>query len=145
MIKTYVAIDPRVRPFAMIIKHWARKRVLNDAGTDGIGCVLLNCFMKVEARMEEVNNHSCFQSVNKSANGGTISTYTWICIVINFLQMRSPPILPKLHKLPHTLSEDNRVINGNNTSFCRDIGQLEGFGLPNKETLGGLLYAFFRR
>ncbi|KAF9366218.1 hypothetical protein BGX34_005144 [Mortierella sp. NVP85] len=110
MIKTYVAIDPRVRPFAMIIKHWARKRVLNDA-----------------------------------ANGGTISTYTWICIVINFLQMRSPPILPQLHKIPHTLSEDNQVINGNNTSFCRDIEKLEGFGLPNKETLGGLLYAFFRR
>ncbi|KAF9154612.1 hypothetical protein BG015_000447 [Linnemannia schmuckeri] len=110
MIKTYVAIDPRVRPFAMIIKHWARRRVLNDA-----------------------------------ANGGTISTYTWICIVINFLQMRSPPILPVLHKLPHTLSDDNQVINGNNTSFCDDIESLEGFGFPNKETLGGLLYAFFRR
>ncbi|KAG0204029.1 hypothetical protein BGX28_003908 [Mortierella sp. GBA30] len=110
MIKTYVAIDPRVRPFAMIIKHWARRRVLNDA-----------------------------------ANGGTISTYTWICIVINFLQMRSPPILPKLHKIPHTLSEDNQVISGNNTSFCTDLEKLEGFGLPNKETLGGLLYAFFRR
>lgn len=34
LIKTYVAIDPRVRPFAMIIKHWARKRVLNDAGME---------------------------------------------------------------------------------------------------------------
>ncbi|KAG0265449.1 hypothetical protein BG011_004669 [Mortierella polycephala] len=110
LIKTYVAIDPRVRPFAMIIKHWARRRVLNDA-----------------------------------ANGGTISTYTWICIVINFLQMRSPPILPKLQKKPHTLSEDNQVIHGNNTSFCQDLEELEGFGLPNKETLGGLLYAFFRR
>ncbi|KAF9925106.1 hypothetical protein FBU30_005065 [Linnemannia zychae] len=110
MIKTYVAIDPRVRPFAMIIKYWARRRVLNDA-----------------------------------ANGGTISTYTWICIVINFLQMRSPPILPKLHKIPHTLADDNQVINGNNTSFCDDIESLEGFGFPNKETLGGLLYAFFRR
>ncbi|KAG0085277.1 hypothetical protein BGZ93_000756 [Podila epicladia] len=110
MIKTYVSIDPRVRPFAMIIKHWARRRVLNDA-----------------------------------ANGGTISTYTWICIVINFLQMRSPPILPALHKMPHTLSADNQVINGNNTSFCDDLSQLEGFGFANKETLGGLLYAFFRR
>ncbi|KAG0034361.1 hypothetical protein BGZ81_005037 [Podila clonocystis] len=110
MIKTYVAIDPRVRPFAMIIKHWARKRVLNDA-----------------------------------ANGGTISTYTWICIVINFLQMRSPPILPALHDMPHTLSADNQVINGNNTSFFEDLSKLEGFGYSNKETLGGLLYAFFRR
>jgi DNA polymerase sigma len=81
----------------------------------------------------------------KSANGGTISTYTWICIVINFLQMRSPPILPVLHKIPHVLSDGNQVINGNNTSFCDDIESLEGFGFPNKETLGGLLYAFFRR
>ncbi|KAF9945089.1 hypothetical protein BGZ70_004048 [Mortierella alpina] len=110
MVKTYVAIDPRVRPFAMIIKHWARKRVLNDA-----------------------------------ANGGTISTYTWICMVINFLQMRSPPILPTLHDLPHELSPDNQVINGNNTSFFSDLSQLEGFGSSNKESLGGLLYAFFRK
>jgi DNA polymerase sigma len=32
MVKSYVMIDPRVRPLAMIIKHWTRKRVLNDAG-----------------------------------------------------------------------------------------------------------------
>ncbi|KAF9132925.1 hypothetical protein BGW39_011013 [Mortierella sp. 14UC] len=110
MVKTYVAIDHRVRPFAMIIKHWARKRVLNDA-----------------------------------ANGGTISTYTWICMVINFLQMRSPPILPSLHDMPHELSLDNQVINGNNTSFFSDLSKLEGFGSANKESLGGLLYAFFRK
>ena len=32
MIKTYVEIDERVRPMAMVIKHWARRRLLNDAG-----------------------------------------------------------------------------------------------------------------
>ena len=32
MIKTYVEIDTRVRPLAMIIKHWAKKRIVNDAG-----------------------------------------------------------------------------------------------------------------
>jgi DNA polymerase sigma len=32
MIKTYVQIDDRVRPLAMIIKHWTRERILNDAG-----------------------------------------------------------------------------------------------------------------
>ncbi|KAF9425175.1 hypothetical protein BGZ76_003388 [Entomortierella beljakovae] len=110
MVKTYVAIDPRVRPFAMIIKQWARKRVLNDAAT-----------------------------------GGTISTYAWICMVINFLQMRSPPILPSLHDMDHELSPDNQVINGNNTSFFSDLSSLEGYGHENKESLGGLLYAFFRR
>ena len=32
LIKTYVQIDNRVRPLAMIIKHWTRRRILNDAG-----------------------------------------------------------------------------------------------------------------
>lgn len=32
MIKTYVLIDERVRPLAMIIKHWTKNRILNDAG-----------------------------------------------------------------------------------------------------------------
>lgn len=32
MVKTYVAIDPRVRPLIMVIKHWTKRRELNDAG-----------------------------------------------------------------------------------------------------------------
>lgn len=32
MVRTYVQIDERVRPLAMIIKYWTRKRIVNDAG-----------------------------------------------------------------------------------------------------------------
>jgi DNA polymerase sigma len=32
MIKTYVQIDDRVRPLAMIIKYWTKRRIVNDAG-----------------------------------------------------------------------------------------------------------------
>jgi DNA polymerase sigma len=32
MIRTYVDIDQRMRPLAMIIKYWTKRRVLNDAG-----------------------------------------------------------------------------------------------------------------
>lgn len=32
MIKTYVALDSRVRPLIMTIKHWTKQRSLNDAG-----------------------------------------------------------------------------------------------------------------
>ena len=32
MIRAYVDIDERVRPLAMIVKHWAKRRVLNEAG-----------------------------------------------------------------------------------------------------------------
>ncbi|KAG2203644.1 hypothetical protein INT47_011738 [Mucor saturninus] len=110
MIKTYVAIDPRVRPLILIIKHWTKQRKLNDA-----------------------------------ASGGTLSTYTWTCMIIHFLQTRNPPILPKLHEIPHALSGDNVEINGQNSSFCDDLSRLVGFGTSNYESLGGLLYAFFRK
>lgn len=32
MVRTYVEIDERVRPLAMIIKNWTKRRILNDAG-----------------------------------------------------------------------------------------------------------------
>lgn len=32
LVRTYVDIDSRVRPLAMIIKYWAKRRILNDAG-----------------------------------------------------------------------------------------------------------------
>lgn len=35
MIKTYVEIDERVQPLALILKHWTKQRVLNNAGECG--------------------------------------------------------------------------------------------------------------
>src|SRR5437588_11766612 len=84
MIKTYVEIDERVRPLAMIIKHWTKKRVLNDAGELELGITL----------PEQILTRGI-------AGGGTLSSYTWICMILNFLQTRDPPILPALHQRPH--------------------------------------------
>ncbi|KAL7271757.1 hypothetical protein RUND412_005461 [Rhizina undulata] len=106
MIKTYVEIDDRVRPLAMIIKHWTRQRVLNDA-----------------------------------AGGGTLSSYTWICMILNFLQTRDPPILPALHQRPH---KKKPPIAGVDISFDDDVETLRGFGKQNKETIGELLFEFFK-
>lgn len=43
MIKTYVEIDKRVRPLAMIIKYWTKKRILNDAGECPCRCSSHSC------------------------------------------------------------------------------------------------------
>ncbi|KAL8691759.1 MAG: hypothetical protein Q9218_003086 [Villophora microphyllina] len=107
MIKTYVEIDERVRPLAMIIKYWTRQRILNDA-----------------------------------ALGGTLSSYTWICMILSFLQTRNPPVLPCLHKRPHQRTVDSE---GRPAAFADDLTSLRGFGQKNKETLGELLFHFFRR
>ncbi|KAI4215337.1 MAG: hypothetical protein LQ351_002237 [Letrouitia transgressa] len=107
MIKTYVEIDERVRPLAMIVKYWTKKRILNDA-----------------------------------ALGGTLSSYTWICMILNFLQTRNPPVLPCLQKRPH---QRLLGLDGTPSAFADDIESLRGFGRKNKETLGELLFHFFRR
>ncbi|KAI0162294.1 hypothetical protein GGR57DRAFT_318064 [Xylariaceae sp. FL1272] len=106
MIKTYVEIDDRVRPLAMIIKHWTRRRIVNDA-----------------------------------AFGGTLSSYTWICMIIAFLQLQQPPVLPALHQRPHQkLSKPD----GGIAAFADDLSKLRGYGSKNKSTLGELLFQFFR-
>ncbi|ORX82661.1 Nucleotidyltransferase [Basidiobolus meristosporus CBS 931.73] len=109
MIRTYVAIDPRVRLLVMIIKYWTKRRVLNDAGV-----------------------------------GGTLSTYTWVNMILNFLQMRNPPVLPNLQSMAKDRPDMLAIIDGVDTSFYDDFHSLIGFGDKNKETLGGLLFGFFK-
>ncbi|KAB8224056.1 zinc finger protein [Aspergillus novoparasiticus] len=106
MVRTYVEIDERVRPLAMIIKHWTKRRILCDAGL-----------------------------------GGTLSSYTWICLIINFLQTRNPPILPSLQARPH---EKKISPEGLVCSFDDDLGNLAGYGRKNKQSLGDLLFQFFK-
>ncbi|CAL5871954.1 uncharacterized protein PFLUO_LOCUS6211 [Penicillium psychrofluorescens] len=106
MIRTYVEVDERVRPLAMAIKHWTKKRILNDA-----------------------------------ALGGTLSSYTWICLIINFLQTRDPPILPSLQARPH---EKKVTPDGLVCSFDDDLKSLASFGRKNQLSVGALFYQFFR-
>ncbi|KAJ4363537.1 hypothetical protein N0V83_009833 [Neocucurbitaria cava] len=108
MIKTYIQIDDRVRPLAMIIKHWTKRRILNDAGI-----------------------------------GGTISSYTWICLILNFLQTRESPVLPVLHNLPDRALDETTGLPSLG-AFADDVGKSRGFGDKNKESLGQLLFHFFR-
>ncbi|KAJ9612540.1 hypothetical protein H2200_004137 [Cladophialophora chaetospira] len=106
LVRTYVGIDSRVRPLAMIIKYWAKRRILNDA-----------------------------------ALGGTLSSYTWICLALNFLQTRDPPILPTLQQQPNL---QPREVAGVNVSFERNLDAYKDFGKRNTSSLGELLFHFFR-
>lgn len=106
MVRTYMEIDERVRPLAMVVKYWTRRRVINDA-----------------------------------AFSGTLSSYTWICLIIAFLQTRNPPVLPALHQCP---TKKLPTTHGHRTDFADDLNQLRGFGDKNKSTLGELLFDFFK-
>jgi hypothetical protein len=124
MIRTYVEIDPRVRQLAMLVKYWTRRRKINDAGmfplTQDPGHTLMCIFL--------------------SAFGGTLSSYTWICLIVAFLQLRSPPVLPALHQLPYKMPK----ADGRQSEFADNLKKLRGFGKQNKSTEAELLFQFFR-
>lgn len=61
-------------------------------------------------------------------------------MIIYFLQTRNTPILPALHQRPHA----KIPANGSEATFADDLDTLQGFGKKNKETLGQLLFYFFR-
>lgn len=62
-------------------------------------------------------------------------------MIINFLQTRKPPVLPALHQRPH---QKLPAKDGVESSFADDIVALRGYGKPNTESLGELLFQFFK-
>ncbi|QPC74716.1 hypothetical protein HYE68_005468 [Fusarium pseudograminearum] len=78
--------------------------------------------------------------VNDAAFGGTLSSYTWICLIIAFLQLRNPPVLPCLHQSPHKLPKPDGTL----PDFADDIDKLAGYGSKNKSSTAELLFQFFR-
>lgn len=85
--------------------------------------------------------------INCTAFGGTISSYTWICMIISFLQRRKPAILPSLQKIAYQRRSDGKSDGngvGDACQFADDVEKLKGCGDANKETLAELLFQFFR-
>ncbi|KAK4168766.1 hypothetical protein QBC43DRAFT_284717 [Cladorrhinum sp. PSN259] len=80
--------------------------------------------------------------INDAAFGGTLSSYTWICMIIAFLQLRDPPILPALHQEDSSLKLLKN--DGTRSQFADDVKKLYGFGNKNKESIASLLFHFFR-
>ncbi|KAJ6446984.1 PAP/25A associated domain-containingfamily [Purpureocillium lavendulum] len=78
--------------------------------------------------------------VNDAAFGGTLSSYTWICLIIAFLQLREPAVLPALHQLPYKIPKTD----GSVSEFADNLKKIRGFGNKNKSTVPELLFQFFR-
>lgn len=78
--------------------------------------------------------------VNDAAFGGTLSSYTWTCLIIAFLQLRSPPVLPALHQMPYKMPKTDGTVS----DFADNLKKIKGFGNKNKSSLADLLFQFFR-
>lgn len=62
-------------------------------------------------------------------------------MIVNFLQTRDPPVLPALQQYPHL---PQKTMEGLNVSYMADLEQVRGFGDKNQDSLGKLLYDFFK-
>jgi hypothetical protein len=62
-------------------------------------------------------------------------------MIIAFLQLRQPAVLPSLHQKPHLKSTKKEA---NIAAFADDVDKLSGFGRKNESTIGELLFEFFR-
>ncbi|TWU72939.1 hypothetical protein ED733_002389 [Metarhizium rileyi] len=78
--------------------------------------------------------------INDAAFGGTLSSYTWICLIIAFLQLRNPPVLPALHQMPYKMPKSD----GTASDFADNLKKIKGFGNKNKSSVAELLFQFFR-
>lgn len=76
-----------------------------------------------------------------TALGGTLSSYTWICMIINFLQCRPCPLLPALQQHP---ALETRILSGLNVAFDANSAAYTELASKNHESLGMLLFQFFR-
>ncbi|KAF1812464.1 Nucleotidyltransferase [Eremomyces bilateralis CBS 781.70] len=79
--------------------------------------------------------------LNDAGIGGTLSSYSWICMIINFLQTRNPPVLPTLHQSPHKEAVSN---DGTDSGFADDLAELQDKS-SNEESLAELLVGFYRK
>ncbi|KAI6781934.1 uncharacterized protein J7T54_005144 [Emericellopsis cladophorae] len=78
--------------------------------------------------------------INDAGLGGTLSSYTWICLIIGFLQLRTPSVLPTLHALPYKVARPG----AEPSSFADNLKRLKGLGNDNKSSVADLLFQFFR-
>ena len=62
-------------------------------------------------------------------------------MILNFLQTRKPPILPSLQQQQHT---PPKIIGGVNVAFDHSTNAYRGFGAKNTDSLGSLIFQFFR-
>ena len=74
---------------------------------------------------------------------GTLSSYAYVLMVINFLQRTDPPILPCLQQMIDE-SIAPTIIQGFDCTYFNKIDQLKGFGAKNSDSFGKLLTNFFK-
>ncbi|KAE9610710.1 hypothetical protein Lal_00021230 [Lupinus albus] len=104
---------------------------------------LLWDYSRIDARLRQlafiIKHWAKSRRVNETYHG-TLSSYAYVLMCINFLQQRRPAILPCLQEMDTTYSV---TVDDVDCAFFDQVEKLYDFGHHNKETIGQLVWGFF--
>ncbi|KAG2648141.1 hypothetical protein PVAP13_1NG047400 [Panicum virgatum] len=104
---------------------------------------LLKDYAQIDQRLLQlaflVKHWAKLRGVNETYRG-TLSSYAYVLMCINFLQLREPKILPCLQAMEHTYT---MTVDDTECAYFDELHQLQDFGAENKESIAELLWAFF--
>ncbi|PIN15457.1 Polynucleotide adenylyltransferase [Handroanthus impetiginosus] len=104
---------------------------------------LLRDYAQIDARLRQlvfiVKHWAKSRRVNETYQG-TLSSYAYVLMCINFLQQRRPAILPCLQRMETTYSKS---VGNVECSYFDQVEKLRNFGVKNGESIAQLVWGFF--
>ncbi|OQU84248.1 UTP:RNA uridylyltransferase 1 [Sorghum bicolor] len=104
---------------------------------------LLKDYAQIDQRLLQlaflVKHWAKQRGVNETYRG-TLSSYAYVLMCINFLQQCEPKILPCLQAMEPTYK---LTVDGTECAYFDKVDQLQGFGADNKASVAELLWGFF--
>ncbi|KAL2492166.1 Nucleotidyltransferase family protein [Abeliophyllum distichum] len=104
---------------------------------------LLRDYAHIDVRLRQlafiVKHWAKSRGVNETYHG-TLSSYAYVLMCINFLQQRRPAILPCLQGMDITYSV---TIDNVECAYFDQVEKLRDFGSRNRESIAQLVWAFF--
>jgi terminal uridylyltransferase len=151
LLRVYSHCDPRVRPLAYLIKHWAKRRQINNPGEGTLGSYgyVLCLIHFLQSRPTPVLPN--LQSLPLAWKGGVDSTMNYsasanqskaFALLSAVQSLDSLPQEIELHPVDHTPC--NTYFHSPSGESDEDFKYLHEFGAKNKENLAELLIGFFQ-
>ncbi|PIN04400.1 Polynucleotide adenylyltransferase [Handroanthus impetiginosus] len=104
---------------------------------------LLRDYAQIDVRLRElvfiIKHWAKSRRVNETYQG-TLSSYAYALMCINFLQQQRPAILPCLQKMETTYST---IASNIECSYFDQVEKLQHFGVENGESIAQLVWGFF--
>ncbi|KAK3152012.1 hypothetical protein QOZ80_2BG0153210 [Eleusine coracana subsp. coracana] len=104
---------------------------------------LLKDYAQIDQRLLQlaflVKHWAKLRGVNETYRG-TLSSYAYVIMCINFLQLREPKILPCLQAMEPTYA---LTVDDTECAYFDEVHQLHDFSAENKESIAKLLWEFF--